>query len=122
MRDPATSFASLLGNQIGLVRRSCTSRDEGSSKTPVPSGFVHLSDAPANCPMYLLANETSGLLKQRLTDLGFIAGTPLRLVRRGPKGNLIAVRIRDTVIALRSEEARSLWVTPVVTPPRVSDA
>ena len=70
-----------------------------------------LPDIPIGCRVRLAANGLSGLLKQRLVDLGFTPGAPLHLVRRGPKGNLIAVSIRDTMIALRSEEARSLLVT-----------
>jgi ferrous iron transport protein A len=71
----------------------------------------------ARCPtsdwvqtVRLTSNNTSGLLRQRLIDLGFTVGTDLRLVRRGPKNNLIAVSIRGTIIALRSDEARDIWV------------
>ena len=48
------------------------------------------------------ANGLSGLLKQRLVDPGFTPGAPLHLVRRGLSN--FAVSIRDTMIALRSEE------------------
>jgi ferrous iron transport protein A len=122
MRDTASSFSSLLGDRPSLRRRSHhASADATPIETPGPSYLTPLPDIPADCPRYLAANETGDLLKQRLVDLGFIAGTPLRLVRRGPKGNLIAVRVRDTVIALRSNEARSLLVAPDPMPLPVSD-
>lgn len=40
-----------------------------------------------------------------------IPGKP-KTIRKGPGGNLIAVQVRNTVIALRSEEARHLLVAP----------
>ncbi|MGI6663337.1 MAG: FeoA family protein [Bacillota bacterium] len=116
MRQSATSFTSLLGNRLGLVGPSHhASQDAIQTETPGSSCLTPLPDATTDCPVFLANNEANGLLKQKLVDLGFIAGTPLRLIRRGPKGNLIAVRLRNTVIALRSEEARSLLVAPATT-------
>ena len=77
---------------------------------PQHEQVLPLPDAPSGKAVRLASNETRGLLRQRLIDLGFTAGTGLRLLRKGPKDNLIAVSVRDTVIALRSDEARSIWV------------
>jgi ferrous iron transport protein A len=54
----------------------------------------------------------SGLL-HRLAELGFIAGEPLQLMGRGPGGREpLAVRIGDTLFALRLLEAQCVEVAP----------
>ena len=53
----------------------------------------------------------AGMLR-RLGELGFIAGEPLQLLRRGPGGREpLAVRVGDTLFALRLAEARCIEVT-----------
>ena len=48
---------------------------------------------------------------RRLAELGFIAGEPVQVLRRGPGGrDPIAVRIGDTMFALRRAEARCIEV------------
>nr|CBA32864.1 hypothetical protein Csp_B16160 [Curvibacter putative symbiont of Hydra magnipapillata] len=48
---------------------------------------------------------------RRLADLGFIAGEPLQLLRRGPGGREpLAVQIGETMFALRLVEARCIQV------------
>jgi ferrous iron transport protein A len=52
----------------------------------------------------------AGMLR-RLGELGFIAGEPLQLLRRGPGGREpLAVRVGDTLFALRLAEARCIEV------------
>lgn len=53
-------------------------------------------------------------LVRRLTEIGFVAGEPLRLLRRGPGGREpLAVQIGDTMFALRAVEARCVEVEHV---------
>jgi ferrous iron transport protein A len=48
---------------------------------------------------------------QRLSELGFLPGEPVRLLRRGPGGREpIAVQVGDTLFALRWVEARCVDV------------
>ncbi len=48
---------------------------------------------------------------RRLAELGFIPGEPLHLLRRGPGGREpLAVRVGDTLFALRWAEARCIEV------------
>jgi len=48
---------------------------------------------------------------QRLNELGFLPGEPVRLVQRGPGGREpIAVQVGDTLFALRWVEARCVDV------------
>ncbi len=50
---------------------------------------------------------------RRLADLGFIAGEPVQVLRRGPGGrDPLAVRVGDTLFALRRAEARCIEVEP----------
>jgi len=48
---------------------------------------------------------------QRLNELGFLPGEPVRLLQRGPGGREpIAVQVGDTLFALRWVEARCIDV------------
>ena len=50
---------------------------------------------------------------RRLAELGFIAGEPVHLLRRGPGGREpLAVRVGDTLFALRRAEALCIEVDP----------
>ena len=54
---------------------------------------------------------------RRLGELGFIAGEPVQLLRRGPGGREpLAVRVGDTQFALRLIEAECIQVQTVGTP------
>ena len=56
------------------------------------------------------ANEAT---VQRLGELGFLPGEPVRLMRRGPGGREpIAVQVGDTLFALRHAEACCVEVEP----------
>jgi ferrous iron transport protein A len=60
-----------------------------------------------DCPVC----EESSDLEERLLDLGFIEGTSLEIVHEGPWGrDPIAVRILDTVIAIRRVDAQAIKV------------
>ena len=52
----------------------------------------------------------SGLLRRRIQDLGFIPGTTVECLRRGPSGDPTAYVVRGTTIALRKEEANQINV------------
>ena len=51
-----------------------------------------------------------GLLRRRMLDLGIIPGTIIEVKRKSPLGDPIAYKIRDTIIALRSEETNLIEV------------
>ena len=55
--------------------------------------------------------DVNASVLRRLADLGFIAGEPLQLMRRGPGGREpLAVQIGETMFALRLLEARCVQV------------
>jgi ferrous iron transport protein A len=80
-----------------------------------------------NLPLDQLANGARGTVRgvradspdldaamlRRLAELGFIAGEPVQVLRRGPGGrDPLAVRVGDTLFALRLAEARCIEVEP----------
>lgn len=48
--------------------------------------------------------------QRRLMELGFLPGTPVRLVRRVDIGDLVELEVRGGHISLRSSEARELRI------------
>jgi ferrous iron transport protein A len=57
--------------------------------------------------------DLDAAMLRRLGELGFIAGEPVQVLRRGPGGREpLAVRVGDTMFALRRAEARCIDVEP----------
>ena len=50
-------------------------------------------------------------LYDRLTDLGWTVGTPIRCVRVSPLGDPVAYSIRGAVLALRRRDSRGISVS-----------
>ena len=58
--------------------------------------------------------EADAALLRRLAEIGFVAGEPVHLLRRGPGGREpLAVQVGDTMFALRAVEARCIEVEHV---------
>lgn len=53
-----------------------------------------------------------GAERRRLLDLGLAIGTVVEAVRRSPLGDPVAYLIRGSLVALRSEQAEKIEVTP----------
>ena len=57
--------------------------------------------------------EVGAATLRRLGELGFIPGEPVQLLHRGPGGREpLAVRVGETLFALRLVEARCIEVNP----------
>ncbi|WP_058487078.1 FeoA family protein [Defluviitalea phaphyphila] len=54
--------------------------------------------------------KSSGIKRRRILDLGFIPNTKIKVIRRSPLGDPTAYLIRETMIALRKEEASKILV------------
>lgn len=54
--------------------------------------------------------KASGTLRRRLFDLGLIENTIVKSLHISPARDPIAYEIRDAVIALRSEEAKKVFI------------
>jgi len=81
----------------------------------MPTLLNDLPDGSRATVTRLTANgsDVDAVTLRRLGEIGFIAGEPLQLLRRGPGGREpLAVRIGDTMFALRLAEARCIEVAP----------
>ena len=70
-----------------------------------------LSSLPLRKQGIVASIKAEGFLRGRLLDLGFVPGTVVEPIRRSPLGDPTAYRIRETVIALLSEEGDKILVT-----------
>lgn len=80
---------------------------------------MFLSELPNGTPavvegVAVSSQDVDGASLRRLEELGFIAGEPLEVLRRGPGGRQpLAVMIGDTLLALRQLEAQCISVRPL---------
>ncbi|MBI3516248.1 MAG: ferrous iron transport protein A [Proteobacteria bacterium] len=55
----------------------------------------------------------AGDLERRLLEIGFVEGAPVEVVYEGPVGrDPIAIRVNETVVALRRREANAILAEP----------
>ena len=54
--------------------------------------------------------NVAGHIKQRLMDMGIIEGVEVEMVRSAPLGDPIQIKVLDTLLALRRNEARMLII------------
>ena len=64
---------------------------------------------PGSCGIIKKINLTDAL-KQRLMDMGIIEGVKVEMVGSAPLGDPVQIRVLDTLLALRRNEARSLII------------
>lgn len=50
----------------------------------------------------------NGSIKRRMMDLGIIKGTIIKPILKSPAGNPRAYEVRNCIIAIRSEDAKSI--------------
>lgn len=55
---------------------------------------------------------STGSIRRRLQDLGFIPGSSIKCLQRSPSGDPVAYKIKGAVIALRSEDANKIIIKP----------
>jgi GTP-binding protein len=72
---------------------------------------VHLSEVARGRRVHVVRIEGASAFCRRLEDLGFTPGAAVRAELRGFLGDPLSFRILDTVIALRTEDARRVVVT-----------
>jgi ferrous iron transport protein A len=89
-----------------------------SPMNTVPRPPRRLADLPDGTPAVVQAlvaatPELDAASLRRLSELGFIPGEPVQVIRRGPGGREpLAVLVGQTLFALRRVEALSIEVAP----------
>lgn len=73
---------------------------------------MKLSEAKAGTLVRIDGIEASGL-KTRLMSMGFVKGTKVRVLRRGPMGDPLAVLVRSFKMAVRRQDAEKIAVTEI---------
>lgn len=71
----------------------------------IPAKAATLATLTAGETCKISSVELDGLLRRRILDLGILPGTQVQCVRKSPTGDPIAFRVRNTTIALRSDDA-----------------
>lgn len=72
---------------------------------------IALADLPLGASAQVLSLGGAGPERQRLLDLGILPGTRISAETRSPLGDPTAYRVRDTLIALRREQAAQILCT-----------
>lgn len=66
---------------------------------------------PRNVMARVASVTATDPLSLRLMEMGVVPGVPIRLVKAAPLGDPIHVCVRDSHLALRRAEAKSITVT-----------
>ncbi|GBG58100.1 iron transporter FeoA [Sporomusaceae bacterium FL31] len=74
------------------------------------SDVIALSTLTAGESCWVASIELNGLLRRRILDMGMVPGTAVECIRRSPAGDPIAFRVRDSIIALRHDDASNIKV------------
>ena len=67
--------------------------------------------APGCCGIVRVIAAENGA-RRRLLEMGFVPGTPLRVVRLAPLGDPMQIELHGYHISLRRSEARAILVEP----------
>ncbi len=59
----------------------------------------------------VVAIETDSVLQKRLKDFGLVLGTKVGIDYRSPKGDVAAVKLRGSVLALRRKDLQKIQVS-----------
>lgn len=78
-----------------------------------PAKTTTLADLKVGTTCKVSSVALDGLLRRRILDLGILPGTQVQCVRISPAGDPIAFRVRNTTIALRSDDASLIKVYPM---------
>jgi ferrous iron transport protein A len=74
------------------------------------TGLITLNDLPLGQKAQVKCLQSDGNARRRMLDLGLVFDTTVEAIRRSPFGDPTAYCICGAVIALRSEEAKTILV------------
>ncbi|MCG7585119.1 ferrous iron transport protein A [Photobacterium sp. OFAV2-7] len=70
-----------------------------------------LNDTLPNQTVVVLRHHATGVIRQRLMDLGIMPQAQVTMVRSAPLGDPIEIKIDNTHVSLRRAEAAGIEVT-----------
>lgn len=70
-----------------------------------------LDRLPLATEAYIHSLDISGSARQRLSDLGFVAGNRIVPVLKSPLGDPVAYLVMGSIIALRQEDAANIKIS-----------
>ena len=76
-------------------------------------GPVRLTELEPGRRGRLTAADSGEPVPLRLRELGFVAGTEVSIVRRGPLGDPVEIELRGYRISVRGRDLEGLRVVPV---------
>lgn len=77
---------------------------------PVPQVGLDRIDPGCRAVVKVVAEKNGA--RRRLLEMGFVPGTPLRVVRLAPLGDPMQVELHGYHVSLRRSEARAILVEP----------
>ena len=72
--------------------------------------MLTLDKLPLNKTCNIVDVQCTGILQRRLLDLGLVNNTPITALFRSPLGDPTAYEFRGSIIAIRNDEARKIFV------------
>lgn len=99
-------LAPLLSSQVSVVRL------QPEAEAPEPGIPLTQLAQGQGATIVALSPGIRGAERRRLLDLGFLPGTRLVAELRSPSGDPTAYIVRETLIALRADQARHIRVQP----------
>ncbi len=71
---------------------------------------INLADLPEGKSGIIISVDTKSATAQRLLDLGFVPGTPIKSIKRAPMGDPTTFEIRGYQLGLRRSESEIVEV------------
>ena len=72
--------------------------------------MLSLDKLSLNHTGYINTIRCTGILERRLLDLGLVNGTPIKALFRSPLGDPTAYEFRGSIIAIRQDEAKQIYI------------
>lgn len=85
------------------------------NKTETAAGeqVITLEALPVGKKGVVCSLTARGKDRRRMLDLGLVPGTVVEALRRSPAGDPTAYDIKGAVIALRSEQGKTIYILPL---------
>lgn len=93
-----------------VVAANITVREVTQPKAPQAGEPLGALEPGEKATVLRIDDACQGLTRRRFLDLGITPGAEIEVVMRAPFGDPVAYRVRDSLIALRREQADWIWV------------